>query len=745
MEHASPTTLRYLMLGLLLLTAATPLGAAGGEGSVDGDFLRHYAETYAFRLGLPAHIEPMPNGDGVLFLRSGPRSLVRDLYLFDPATGTERQLLTASQLLDGAEETLTAAEKARRERQRLTARGLVTFSLSRDGRTILAPLSGQLYLFDRTSGAVRQLDTGEGYALAPELSPDGGKVAYAVDGDLYVIDLATGTRRRLTHRQSETVSHGMAEFVAQEEMKRHQGFWWSPQGSHLAFQRTDTTGMEVFRIADPLDPSQPAQTWPYPRPGKKNAEVRLGIVPAAGGETVWVQWDRQRYPYLAAVTWTTNAPLTLLVQNRRQTEEALLAVDPASGTVETLLVERDEAWLNLATDMPHWLEDGSGFLWATERGGAWQLELRDRDGALRHTLNAPELGLRELVHLDDKAGAVYVLASAEPTESHLYRLPLDPATGSPVRLTSEAGVHEAVFAPDGRLRVITSRLRAGGRRYRVEDAMGGERGTLRSLAEQPSFKPQPRFLTAGTDPVCHAVLLRPRNFDPARRYPVILRVYGGPHSQVVKADADAYAFEQWIADHGFIVVSIDGRGTPSRGRAWERAIKHDFIALPLADQAAALQDLGARFPEMDLSRVGVYGWSFGGYFSAMAVMRRPDLFHAAVAGAPVADWHDYDTHYTERYLGLPDDDAAGYDASSVLTYAPDLERPLLIIHGTADDNVYFMHALKLSNALFRAGRDHDFLALAGFTHMVPDALVINRLFTRIMRYFETHLGAPAAP
>jgi len=237
----------------------------------------------------------------------------------------------------------------------------------------------------------------------------------------------------------------------------------------------------------------------------------------------------------------------------------------------------------------------------------------------------------------------------------------------------------------------------------------------------------------------HAAIVRPRSFRPGHRYPVLVHVYGGPTSQMAKADPWGYLLDQWIADHGFIVFAMDGRGTPGRGRAWERVIKGNLIDLQLDDQVAGLQAAGARYPELDLARAGMFGWSFGGYFSAMAAMRRPDVFKAAVAGAPVCDWQDYDTHYSERYLGLPQQNPEGYRKSSVLTYCAELKVPLLIVHGTADDNVYFMHSLKMADSLFRAGRPYEFLVLPGFTHMVPDAVVQRSLQERILGFFAAHL------
>lgn len=285
----------------------------------------------------------------------------------------------------------------------------------------------------------------------------------------------------------------------------------------------------------------------------------------------------------------------------------------------------------------------------------------------------------------------------------------------------------------------TAALRSGERRQTIERE-GAVLEELESVAEKPPFEPNFELVKLNDPPGLYAALVRPRDFKSEGRYPVIVVVYGGPQAQTVVPVPAQYLLAQWIADHGFIVVSIDGRGTPSRGRAWERVIKGNFIEAPLADQVAGLQSLGARYHELDLSRVGIYGWSFGGYFAAMAVMRRPDVYHAAVAGAPVADWRDYDTHYTERYLGLPEEDPQAYEASSVLTYARDLKRPLLLVHGTADDNVYFLNSLKISDALFRAGISHEFRPLAGQTHMVADPTFSRQVNVTIVDFFVRHLG-----
>jgi dipeptidyl-peptidase-4 len=549
----------------------------------------------------------------------------------------------------------------------------------------------------------------------------------------------SGKEWRLTEGSNDTLRHGEAEFVAQEEMDRFSGYWWSPDSRSIAYQETDLSPVEEIHILDPAHPEREPDTWRYPRPGKNNAVVRLGIIPAAGGKTTWVTWGRSRYPYLATVRWKRNAPLTILVQNRRQTEEALLAVDPARGATRTLLVERDPAWLNLDQKMPRWTEDGHAFLWTTERGGSWQLELHSGDGKLLRTLTSPDLRMRGFVDLDESSSHVWIEGGEDPTQIHLFRIPLGARGGPPEQMSREPGLNAAVFGENHRVWVRVNRGAEREPTYEVIDKNGETIGALRSIAERPRIRTHLSFETVGARKL-RAVVVRPDDFRSGERYPVIVSVYGGPHSQRVTRYGQGYLIEQWLADHGYVVVSIDGRGTPGRGRAWERAIRNNLIEIPLADQVEGLRALGERHPEMDLSRVGIYGWSFGGYFSAMAAMRRPEVFRAAVAGAPVVDWRDYDTHYTERYMDLPQANARGYEAASVLTYAKRLERPLLIVHGTVDDNVYFLHSMKLCDALFRSGKSFEFLPLAGFTHMVPEPLVTARLYHRIEGFFEAHLG-----
>ena len=713
----------------------------------DPGFLAAYAATFRFRLGHPRSFAWLPDGSRLYYLRSPARSFVQRLYVFDPATGKETLALTAEQLLAGAAETLSPEEQARRERQRQAARGITSYRLSKDGRTLLIPLSGRIFLWDPITTKSRELQLpGAGAVLDPRLSPDGTQVAWVRGGALWAMALNGGAAVRLTPPGTKELQFGLAEFVAQEEMARHHGYWWSPDGRAIAFQRTDTSAVERMHIHDPLHPDKPGRSWPYPRPGKTNAAVRLGVVAAAGGKLRWLDWDHKRWPYLTRVRWQKSAPLTVVVQNRTQTELAVLSVvaplkrpkKPAEW--QTLLTERDTTWLNLDPAMPRWLPDGRRFLWTTERAGSWQLELHDLSGKLDRVLTQPAFGYHGLVSLDADGEAVTLLASTEASEQHIYRLRLSPTSQPrpPERLTATPGWHGAVVAKSGDAWLLElgptnapSRVEVGGRQRPSPHILPHE-------AESPGFPVQPRFLTVGPRKVRAAVLM-PRNAKLGQRFPVILHVYGGPHYNVVRATQSRWAMQQWLADHGYVVCSFDGRGTPWRGRAWERATKGDLLSAPLADQVEALRILGAQLPAMDTSRVGVFGWSFGGTFSAAAVMRYPGVFKAAVAGAPVTDWLGYDTHYTERYLGLPAAAPQAYKISSPLTSATQLKRPLMLIHGTADDNVWFSQSVKLSKALFDAGIQHDFVPLPGHTHMVRDRKTLERMYERILGFFGQHL------
>ncbi|MEY4687843.1 MAG: Prolyl tripeptidyl peptidase precursor [Verrucomicrobiota bacterium] len=732
---------------LLLLAAALP--ALFAAATPEEEALRHFrdlAETRNYTLGRPVSPQVTPDGKHVVFLRSLPRDPTLRLFEFDLAANRERELLTPAQLLGGAEENLSAEEKARRERQRQSLKGFTAYQMSRDGARLLVTLSGRLYLVERATLKVTQLP-GTGW-IDPRFSPDGRLVAAAgADRELHVIDAAAGTMRAVTSGASATLSHGTAEFVAQEEMSRSRGFWWSPDSATLLVQQTDESGVEVRHIADPLHPETPPAKYFYPRTGTANAVVRLFLVSREGGAPKPVSWDATAFPYLAHVTWSPRAPLTILVQNRTQTEQRLLAVNTATGRTQELLRETDAAWLNLddngsgstsAFRPPLWLTDGSRFLWTTERNGAWQVELRDASGALVHEITPVTFGYRRLLGVDEESGTVWVAGGEDARETHVWTFPLGGGARGRA-ITRGRGMHGAAYAHEARLLLRTTDLFDGMWRLDVVSADDDRVvATLPSLAEPIPRAPGTELMRTAGDPSFDAAVTRPRNFDSTARYPVIHWVYAGPTSKTVTANLRAYLPDQWMADQGFIVVRFDGRGTPWRGRAWERAVKGNLIDTALADQISALQALAKQVPQMDLTRVGVSGWSFGGYFAAMAAIRRPDVFRCGVVGAPVITWENYDTHYTERYLGLPAEAPEAYRVSNVTTYAAEARRPLLLVHGLTDDNVYFQHTLQLADALFRAGKTYELLPMLG-THMVSDPLIRMRQQTRIMDFLQREL------
>ncbi|MFL5456730.1 MAG: S9 family peptidase, partial [Myxococcales bacterium] len=387
-----------------------------------------------------------------------------------------------------------------------------------------------------------------------------------------------------------------------------------------------------------------------------------------------------------------------------------------------------------------------------ESRGEWQLQLHSADGKLVRDLTAPEFGYapfsggREapggLLHVDEKAGVALVLRSQDPQERHIYEVPL---AGGPARaITSGPDEYRGNFARDARVWVRIASTRAGETRMDVIRGDGSIAGQLPSVAEPYPFQPRVEIAKVGPSPGFFAALVRPSDFDPQRRYPVWVQVYGGPSNPEVIPFSSRYLLDQWIADHGYLVVRIDNRGTTGRGHDFERAVSGKFADVPLEDQVAALQALARKEPALDLGRVGIFGHSFGGYMSALAVLRRPDVFRAGVASAPVVDWLNYDTAYTERYLGIPPPagTADDYPRSSVIQYAKDLSRPLLIVHGTADDNVHFSESLLLADTLFRAGKPFDFLPLAGMTHIISDPSLQVRDWQRVFAFFEEHLRAP---
>jgi dipeptidyl-peptidase-4 len=701
-------------------------------------FPRQYARTQRFTLGAPRTFSVSPGGERVAFLRStSGTDRANALWVLDTASGTERVAADPAELLGGTGEELTPEERARRERTREGSAGIVGYAVDAAVELAAFALSGRLFVAELLAGTARELPAA-GPVLDPRPSPDGRQVAYVTGGALRVMDAGGGRDRALAEPSAEGESWGLAEFVAAEEMGRTRGFWWSPGGDRLLAARVEESAVHRLWICDPAHPERPPAELAYPAAGTPNADVRLAFLGLDGSRTD-VEWDRERHPYVARVHWSAGGPPLLLVQSRDQRSQLYLSVDPASGRTETVHAEEDPKWLELFPGVPCWTPDGR--LVRVEdtlgpAGGARVLVVGDQP------LTGPSLHVRAVLDAGEEDVLICASAGARAQhagigEQHVYRVGKQGA----VPVSEEPGVHSAVRGGPLTVLLSASPERPGTVARLSRDGSPG--GVIRSVAQTPAITARPVLVEAGERRIPAAVLLPTGYRAQDGRLPVLMDPYGGPHGWRVTASHNAHLTSQWIADQGFAVIVADGRGTPGRCPGWEKAVAGDLAGATLDDQVAALHALAADHP-LDLGRVGIRGWSFGGYLAALAVLRRPDVFHAAVAGAPVTDWRLYDTHYTERYLGRPDRESALYSANSLiddegLVGAADPARPLMIIHGLADDNVVAAHTLRLSSALLAAGRPHEVLPLSGVTHMTPQEQVAENLLLLQVAFLKRSL------
>ncbi len=692
-------------------------------------FPRQQARTRRFTLGVPRAFHISPDGARVAFLRTkGGGDPVTCLWEADTATGAER-LVADPRALGADDENLPPAERARRERVRETAAGIVSFATDAAGSLAVFALSGQVYAvrLGDPSAAPRPIAT-RTPALDPRPDPAGRKVAYVHDGALRVADLDTGDDTVLA--AGEGVTYGLAEFVAAEEMGRSRGYWWSPGGTRICVARVDESGVRRWHIADPANPEQAPAEVRYPAAGTPNADVSLFIASLADGTLAPVGWDRGAFPYLVTVAWDED----LLVVTQSRDQKTMRLCDGATG--EVIVEDRDPHWTDIVPGTPAQLGDGR-IVWTRVSEDTRRLVIAPADGlAAAPPLTPPGLQVREILGTD--GDCVLFSGWTEPTELGVWRYGPDGLA----EIATEPGVHAALAA--GGTTVVSSRTLEENHGRVLITKNGKPAGEIASLAEEPNLpRPRPRFLNAGESGIRTAVLF-PSWHEPGSRLPVLMDPYGGPHSQRVLKSAAAFLTSQWFAEQGFAVVVADGRGTPGRGPAWDRMVAGDLAAGVLEDQVTALHAAAEAFGDLDVSRVGIRGWSFGGYLAALAVLRRPDVFHAAIAGAPVTDWRLYDTHYTERYLGDPGRNPAAYEASSIINdperTAASVIRPLLIIHGLADDNVFVAHSLRLSAALLAAGYPHSVLPLSGVTHMTPQEVVAENLLLLQVAFLRSALS-----
>jgi dipeptidyl-peptidase 4 len=688
-------------------------------------FPRQQARTRHFTLGLPRSFQISPSGGQVAFLRSkGGDDPVTCLWVLDVVTGTER-LVADPAALAGTAHAETEQEKARRERVREQAHGIVAFACDATHSLAAFTLAGQVYVAGLADDAPppRPIRARPG-AFDPRPDPTGQRVAYVSDGAVRVVTLDAGADAPLIGPDVEAgVMFGLAEFVAAEEMGRTRGYWWAPDGSAMLVARVDETPVQRWHIADPANPGRAPREVGYPSAGTPNADVSLVYV-GLDGTRVPLDWDRSAFPYLVTVEWAEAGAL-IVVQSRDQRSMRLLSADPPRGTTTVLREDTDHHWVDIVAGVPGWTTDAR-IVWTADSQDTRRLLVAtpgDLTDATATPVTPPTLQVRAVADIDGDT-VVFTASEEDPTSVALWAY----GPEGLARMTPEHGVHTGRRA-GGTTVVLGRSLTAPGVVVTVRtENRPGEKITIASHAEHPSLPaPRPDLFKAREREIRTALVLPSWHEPGSGKLPVLMDPYGGPHMQRVVAAQSAFADPQWFAEQGFAVVVADGRGTPGRGPGWDRAVAGNLAGPVLEDQVAALEAAAARCADLDTARVAIRGWSFGGYLAALAVLRHPDVFHAAVAGAPVIDWQLYDTHYTERYLGHPDRDHAAYEQSSLLGDAAKLQRPLLLIHGLADDNVTVAHTLRFSSALLAAGRPHSVLPLSGVTHMTPQEDVAENL------------------
>jgi dipeptidyl-peptidase 4 len=700
----------------------TQLGVAA-----DRAFPEQAARTRGFQLGRPRTFTA--SAERVAFLRSkAGDDPVTCLWVLDLATGEERCVFDPRTSEHGPDETVDvenpAAERARRERTRELALGVVAYATDRDVTKAVFTQWGRLFLADLLNGKVEDVPV-PSPPYDPRLDRSGRRVAYVVDGAIHARELG-GEERALASDPDPDVRWGIADFAAAEEMDRLRGHWWSPDGEKLVAARVDERPVQTWYITDPTHPGSEPRAVRYPQAGTANAIVTLHVFDVVAGGSVEVQWDRDRFEYLARVHWAEASPLTILVQSRDQRTAQLLAVDDSNGTTTVLREDTDPAWVELVDGSPDRLGDGR-IVTTVDREDRRRVAI---DGT---PVTPTDLHVRTVVGADHDA--VWFTASGDdPLETHLYRLAND---GPSERISRTPGQHGAVVA--GGVAVVTSRD-ADERDPRTwVRRSDGSTWEIASLGETPIPDPRPAYAALGERGL-RTAMLTPAGHDGNAPLPVLLSPYGGPHFQKAVRHRGSYVGEQWFADRlAAAVLVIDGRGTPARGVAWEKAVHRDF-SVTLEDQVDGLQAAAKEWAFLDLERVAIRGWSFGGELSAMAVCTRPDVFHAAVAGAPVTDQRLYDTAYTERYLGDPFEHPEVYVRNSPIEFASDLRRPLLLIHGFADDNVVVANTLQMSARLFAQGIAHELVLIPDASHMGGTDDVVVARFLCELDFLRRSLG-----
>lgn len=678
------------------------------------------ARTRRFTLGVPRNFAISEDGTRVAFLRAragdDPQT---ELWVLDLADGAERRVAGAGDGGDASDASVPPEERSRRERAREASSGIVRYSGDRSLQRAVYDLHGALHVVDLSTGASRRLASAAS-PVDPRIDPTGVRIAYVSAGALHVVDTDGENDRTLLTPEGDDITYGLAEFVAAEEMDRQEGFWWSPDGTRLLVARVDVGPVNRWYISDPDDPSRVPREVAYPVAGSPNALVTL-VIAGVGGGSVPVRWGTTRFEYLVTCHWDRHA-LLIVVQSRDQRTMRVLEVSPETGETHLVRESTDPAWVDIVAGVPRHLDDGS-LVWTVDSREAKRLVVGD------DVVTPGELQVRNVLDVD--GDSVLFTASTDPISTEVWTW--GRSTGA-VRLAPESGTGDAGMCTARRSGATTVVVQRSLDTPAVSVAVHRDQrviATIRSLAEPPVVSPWVEMLRLGERDL-RAALLWPAGYVPGTgSLPVLLDPYGGPGHQRVVAAQGVFLESQWFADQGFAVLVIDGAGTPGRGPAWERSIRGGRGHRVLQDQVDGLAAAAERFSDLDTSRVAIRGWSYGGFLSGLAVLRRPDVFHAAIAGAPNADQRLYDTHYTERFLGMPDENPQGYERMSLAPLAADLVRPLMLIHGLSDDNVVVAHTLCLASALVAAGRPHELILLAGVTHSTNRPQSANLLLVQL--------------
>jgi dipeptidyl-peptidase-4 len=674
----------------------------------------------------------------------------------------------------GKEEVLVSAEKLTPPNAKEPL-GIEGYELSRDLDVVLIFTNsvkvwrihtrGDYWIFRRSTGKLTRVggDAKSSTLMFAKLSPDATHVGYVRDNDLYVEPVDGGGATRLTHDGSEQVINGTFDWVYEEEFFCRDGWRWSPDGKSIAYWQLDTRGVKTFTLIDNTTATYPVlKTFAYPKTGERNSLCRVGVVAVTGGMTKWldVPGDTRTDFYIPKMEWAGN-PKELVLQrvNRLQNSVDVMLADAETGAVRTVLTERDGAWVDIHDDAVAWVEKGAAFTWISERDGWRHLYLASRDGSTARRVTSGEFDVIRVLHIDEKAGRVYYLASPDnPTQHYLFRASLN-GSGTPERLTpaDQPGWHDYAASPDGAFAVHT--YSAFGRPPRIEIVSLADHKTVRVLAANDKLRATVEKLERtpveffradiGGGVKLDGWLMKPAKFDPEKRYPLVFHVYGEPAGQSVtdRWGGSQYLWHLLLTQQGYAVACIDNRGTPCpRGRDWRRAAYRKVGTLASADQSAAARDLLKQRPYLDSSRVGVWGWSGGGSMTLNLMFRHPDLYHTGMAVAPVPDMSLYDTIYQERYMGLPQDNGEDYKMGSPITHAAGLKGNLLIVHGTGDDNVHYQGTEKLANKLVELNKPFTLMPYPNRTHAINEGKNTTRhLYGLLTRYLNDNLPAGPKP